>query len=210
MATLGYGDSWVWMDLKETNWCTLVYTFAIIYKITPHSTLSKDWSTYCSSKKRALCWSIINHHHSLWLFTPVHTCPEHRAPRPPWPPRYTLSHPRPGTRCGWSSQGFLYTWALRVQRAQETQKRGQRSMKKWMNRRTDTWHNGCLGKVDGRTVHTTPNHQDFLPKTYLQIILGAFKYVYQTAATTFAFSSVWFFYGNPYSRYSSTYTCWTL
>ena len=55
-------------------------------------------------------------------------------------------------------------------------------------------------------VHTTPNYHppkmDFLPKYFLQIILAAkmacvtFKYVPQKASTTFAFSSVcFFFYG---------------
>ena len=60
--------------------------------------------------------------------------------------------------------------------------------KKWMNRKI--------------LIHTTPNHnhskRDVLPKTFLQIILSAkwlyiiaaFQYVPQTAATTFAFSSV--------------------
>ena len=52
--------------------------------------------------------------------------------------------------------------------------------------------------MDDHLVHTIPNHHptkmDNLPKTFLHVILAAimisaaFKYVAQTAATTFAFS----------------------
>ena len=60
--------------------------------------------------------------------------------------------------------------------------------------------------MDDHLVHTTPNphllKMDVLPKTFVQIILAAkmaivtLKYVPQTAATTFTFSSVcFFFYG---------------
>ena len=31
----------------------------------------------------------------------------------------------------------------------------QENLKKWMIRRTDTWSNGCLGKIDDHLVHTT-------------------------------------------------------
>ena len=57
--------------------------------------------------------------------------------------------------------------------------------------------------MDAHLIHTTPSHHppkmDVLPKTFLQIMSlllngysTAFKYVPQTTATTFAFSSVCF------------------
>ena len=60
-------------------------------------------------------------------------------------------------------------------------------------------------KMDDHLVYTTPNHilakMDVLPKTFLQIILATKRlvrhssmYVPQAAATTFAFSSVCFFF----------------
>ena len=74
----------------------------------------------------------------------------------------------------------------------------QDDLKKWKNRRTDTWRNGASKKMDYHLVHTKPPppKMDVIPKTFLQIILaakqtsGAFKYVPQTATTTFAVSSV--------------------
>ena len=46
-----------------------------------------------------------------------------------------------------------------------------------MNRRTDTWRNGCFRKMDDHPVHATPNlhpsKMDVLQKTFLQIILAA-------------------------------------
>ena len=75
----------------------------------------------------------------------------------------------------------------------------QDDLKKRTNRRTNTWRNGCFGKMNDHLVLNTPNHQppqmDVLPKTFLWIILGyiaTFKYVPPPAATTFAFPSVWF------------------
>ena len=68
----------------------------------------------------------------------------------------------------------------------------QDDLKKRTNRRTNTWRNGCFGKMNDHLVLNTPNHQppqmDVVPKTFLQIILGysaAFKYVPLPAATTF-------------------------
>ena len=53
----------------------------------------------------------------------------------------------------------------------------QDDLKKRMNKRKDTWRNGCFGKMDAHPVHTIPNHQapkmNVLPKTFLQIILAA-------------------------------------
>ena len=60
-------------------------------------------------------------------------------------------------------------------------------------------------KMDDHLVYTTPHHilakMDVLPKTFLQIILATKRlvrhssmYVPQAAATTFAFSSVCFFF----------------
>ena len=67
------------------------------------------------------------------------------------------------------------------------------SRKNWFS----LWQCGCFRKMDNPLVHTTPNHHhpkmDVLPKTFLQIS-EAFKYVPQTAATTFHFSSVCFFF----------------
>ena len=67
----------------------------------------------------------------------------------------------------------------------------------------DNWPNGYFGKNDDLPVssHHSKHHPPkmvVLPKTFLKSILAAkcqmvrapFKYVTQTAATTFAFSSV--------------------
>ena len=47
-------------------------------------------------------------------------------------------------------------------------------MKKRINRRLNTWRNGCFRKMGDHLVHTTPNHlrpkMDNLPKTFLQTI----------------------------------------
>ena len=41
-----------------------------------------------------------------------------------------------------------------------------------MSRRTDTWQNGCFGKIDDHSVHITlnchPPKMDILPKTFLK------------------------------------------
>ena len=77
--------------------------------------------------------------------------------------------------------------------------------KKSMKRRTDTWRNGCFGKMDDHPVHSTPNHHspkmDVLSKTFSSnhpccyITRSAtFKYVPQPAATTFTFPAVWFLF----------------
>ena len=80
----------------------------------------------------------------------------------------------------------------------------QNDLQKRVNRRLNTWRNGCFGKMDDHPVHTTPNHHplkmDVLPKTFLQIILAVILYGYivrhssmspqPAAATTFAFPSV--------------------
>ena len=69
-----------------------------------------------------------------------------------------------------------------------------------------TWQNECFGKMDDHLVHTIPNHNPpkwmfcqklFLKSSLLQNIYSAsFKYVPQTTVTTFAFSSIcFFFYG---------------
>ena len=53
----------------------------------------------------------------------------------------------------------------------------QNDLKKGMNRRTDTWQNGCFSKMDDDLVNITQNHHplkvDVLPKMFLQIILAA-------------------------------------
>ena len=53
----------------------------------------------------------------------------------------------------------------------------QDDLKNRMNRRTDTWRNGCFGKIDDHLVHTPPKHRspkmDDIPRTFLQIILAA-------------------------------------
>ena len=53
----------------------------------------------------------------------------------------------------------------------------QNDLTKRMNRITATWRNGCFGKMDDHPVHTIPNRHptkmDVLPKTIVQIILGA-------------------------------------
>ena len=50
-------------------------------------------------------------------------------------------------------------------------------MKKRINRRTDAWRNGCVGKMDDYPVNSTPSHHHpkcgNLPKTFLHIILAA-------------------------------------
>ena len=76
----------------------------------------------------------------------------------------------------------------------------QDDLKKRINKRTDAWQNGCFRKMYDHLVHTIPNPKmDFHAKTFLQIILAAKWLVWhsstspQTAATTFAFSSVCFF-----------------
>ena len=74
-------------------------------------------------------------------------------------------------------------------------------MKKKMYRIKVTWRNKCFGKMDDHPVHTTPNHQPttlpkwmfsrkLLFKSALLLKSVAFKYIPQTTATTFAFSSV--------------------
>ena len=74
--------------------------------------------------------------------------------------------------------------------------------KKRMNRIAATCQNGCIVKIDEYPVHTIQNHHptkmDILPKTFVQIILGAKWLVRhssrrpQPTATTFAFPSVFF------------------
>ena len=53
----------------------------------------------------------------------------------------------------------------------------QADLKKRMNRITATWWKGCFEKLADHSVHTIPNHhptkKDVLPKTFVQIILGA-------------------------------------
>ena len=76
----------------------------------------------------------------------------------------------------------------------------QDDLKKRMNKMMTTWWNGCLDKMDCHPFNTIPNHHltkmDVLTKTFVRIILAQkwllrhTKYVPQTAATTFAFSSV--------------------
>ena len=71
-----------------------------------------------------------------------------------------------------------------------------------MNRIAATCQNGCIVKIDEYPVHTIQNHHptkmDILPKTFVQIILGAKWLVRhssrrpQPTATTFAFPSVFF------------------
>ena len=50
-------------------------------------------------------------------------------------------------------------------------------MKKWLNRKMNTWRNGYFGKMDDLPVCTTPNphppKMDVLPQTFHQIILAA-------------------------------------
>ena len=70
----------------------------------------------------------------------------------------------------------------------------------------DAWQNGFFRKMDNHLVHMKPNRHppkmEVLPKNILQIILAA-KWLVRysstspkTAATTFAFSSVCFFFYN--------------
>ena len=64
-----------------------------------------------------------------------------------------------------------------------------------MNRRMDTWRNGCFGTMDDRPVHTTPNHNyppkiDFLSKLFFKSSLLLNGYCSSstcplTVATTF-------------------------
>ena len=84
----------------------------------------------------------------------------------------------------------------------------QDDLKKRMSRRTDAWQNGGFRKMDDLPFLTAPNRlpseMDFLPKTFLHLILAAFKCVPQTSATTFAFSSAWsFFYVTYWSGFAS-------
>ena len=75
-------------------------------------------------------------------------------------------------------------------------------MKKWINIKMDTWRNGCLEKIDDLQVHTKPlssqigcfsKHYSSNHPVY-KMASAAFKYIPQTAATTFAFSSVCSFF----------------
>ena len=59
--------------------------------------------------------------------------------------------------------------------------------KKWMNRKRNTWRNGCFGKMDDLPVPTTTNHHppkmDVLSKIFLQIFLAA-KWLVQHSSTS--------------------------
>ena len=59
--------------------------------------------------------------------------------------------------------------------------------KKWMDRKRDTWRNGCFGKMDDLPVPTTTNHHppkmDVLSKIFLQIFLAA-KWLVQHSSTS--------------------------
>ena len=87
----------------------------------------------------------------------------------------------------WGTELIQFLAALQIQHWD--------GLKKSMNRIEATWWNGCFDKWNDHQVHTIPNHHhptklDGIPKTLVQIILMAFKYVRQTTATTFAFSTV--------------------
>ena len=61
----------------------------------------------------------------------------------------------------------------------------QDDLKKWKNRRTDTWRNGASKKMDYHLVHTKPPppKMDVIPKTFLQIILAATWLVWHSSTS---------------------------
>ena len=74
-----------------------------------------------------------------------------------------------------------------------------------VNRRKDTWWNGCFGKMDDQSVLTTPNQHtpkmgDLQKCSFKSSVLlngNVTSTSPQTAATTSVFPSVWFFVYGP-------------
>ena len=57
-------------------------------------------------------------------------------------------------------------------------------MQKRINRRMKIWLNGCSRQMDDQPVHNKPppSQKGCFSKTFLQIILAAFKYVHPTSS----------------------------
>ena len=65
---------------------------------------------------------------------------------------------------GWGTELFPFHAAGAIQHEDDLKKR--------MNRKTDTWRNGCFGKMDDHPVYTTSNHHppkmDVISKTFFK------------------------------------------
>ena len=69
----------------------------------------------------------------------------------------------------------IFAWRTELNAAQPIMY-SQDDLNKRINRRTETWQNGCFRKINDHPGHATPNHHppkmDVLPKTFHQIILA--------------------------------------